>query len=257
MAAVVDRKSRHEVSLMRKAGQIVAEVHALVREAIRPGVSTLDLDVLAEAHVRKSGALPTFKGYHGFPGTLCTSINDEVVHGIPKADRVLNEGDVISIDVGATYRGLVADAAFTAGVGEISDDLQKLLDATNEALFAAIEQMRDGHHLEDISGAVEDVCTKYGYGLVRNYGGHAVGRQLHEEPFVHNFRTGERGPLLKPGAALAIEPMFNLGGDDVFTDENDQWTVLTKDRKPSAHFEHTIVVTDGDPEVLTRLASAV
>ncbi|MBK8189370.1 MAG: type I methionyl aminopeptidase [Vampirovibrionales bacterium] len=250
--AVVDRKSRHEISLMRRAGQIVAEVHALTREALKPGVSTLDLDVIAEAHIRKSGALPTFKGYHGFPATLCTSINDEVVHGIPNAERRLQEGDVISIDVGATYKGMIADAAYTAGVGAISADCQRLLAATEESLMAAIEQMRDGRCLEDVSGAVEDVCLKYGFGLVRNYGGHAVGRQLHEEPFVHNFRTGERGPLLRPGSILAIEPMFNLGGDDVYT-AGDKWTVLTCDHLPSAHFEHTVVVTEADPEILTRL----
>lgn len=250
--AIVDRKSRHEISLMRKAGQIVAEVHALVREALRPGVSTLDLDVLAEAHIRQSGALPTFKGYHGFPATLCTSINDEVVHGIPDASRVLHEGDIISIDVGATYKGLIADAAFTAGVGEISPDCQRLLQATEEGLMAAIDKMRDGNYLEDVSGAVEDVCLRYGLGLVRNYGGHAVGRKLHEEPFVHNFRTGERGPLLRPGSVLAIEPMFNLGGDDVYTAQ-DSWTVLTGDHLPSAHFEHTVVVTDQEADVLTRL----
>lgn len=252
MSATVDRKSRHEISLMKKAGRIVAEVHALVRENLRPGITTKELDVLAEEHIRKSGALPTFQGYYGFPATLCTSVNDEVVHGIPNESRVLNEGDVISVDVGATYKGMIADAAFTAGVGEISGDLQKLLDATKESLFAAIAMMRDGNHLEDVSGAVEDVNKKYGYGLVRNYGGHGVGRKLHEEPFVHNFRTGQLGPVLRPGSVLAIEPMFNLGGDDVYTAE-DGWTVLTTDHLPSAHFEHTVVVTEGDPDILTIL----
>jgi methionyl aminopeptidase len=248
----VDRKSRHEISLMRRSGQIVAEVHALVRENLRPGVTTKQLDELAEAHIRKSGALPTFKGYYDFPATLCTSVNDEVVHGIPSDQRVLQEGDVISVDVGATYKGMIADAAFTAGVGEISEELQKLLDATKEGLFAAIDKMRDGNHLEDVSGAVEDVCLRYGYGLVRNYGGHGVGRKLHEEPFLHNFRTGQRGPVLKPGSILAIEPMFNLGGDDVYT-ADDGWTVLTTDHLPSAHFEHTVVVTEDEPEILTML----
>ncbi len=255
MASIVDRKSRDEIKMMRKAGQIVAEVHALVKENIRPGISTFELDELAEAHIRKSGALPTFKGYQGFPATLCTSINAEVVHGIPNRKAVLNEGDVVSIDVGATYRGLIADAAFTAGVGEITEDLKKLLEATNESRFAARDQMRDGHYLESISGAVEDVNKKHGYGLVRNYGGHAVGRKLHEEPFVHNFRTGERGPMLKVGSCLAIEPMFNLGGDDVYT-AKDEWTVLTSDHLPSAHFEHTVVVTESEPEILTQLVSA-
>ncbi len=254
MAGIVDRKSREEIKMMRRAGQIVAEVHALVRENLRSGISTFELDELAEAHIRKSGALPTFKGYHGFPATLCTSINAEVVHGIPSKEAILNEGDIVSIDVGATYRGLIADAAFTAGVGEITEDLKNLLIATEESLFAAIEQMREGRYLEDVSGAVEDVNKKYKYGLVRNYGGHAVGRKLHEEPFVHNFRTGNQGPMLKVGSCLAIEPMFNLGGDDVYT-AKDEWTVLTTDHLPSAHFEHTVVVTESDPEVLTRLKS--
>lgn len=248
----LDRKSRHEIALMRAAGKIVAEAHALVREALQPGITTLELDLLAEAHIRQSGALPTFKGYYGFPATLCISINEEVVHGIPSSTRVLKEGDIVSIDCGATYRGMVADSAFTAGVGNISDKLQMLLKGTEESLEAAIRKMRDGVHLEEVSGAVEDVCLKYGYGLVRNYGGHGVGRKLHEEPFVHNYRTGNPGPRLKPGVVLAIEPMFNLGGDDVHT-LADQWTVVTDDGLPSAHFEHSIAVTDGEPEVLTRL----
>ena len=252
-AAAINRKSREELKLMRKAGQIVAEVHALIKENIKPGVSTLELDTLAEEYIRKSGALPTFKGYYDFPATLCTSINDEVVHGIPRADAVLKDGDIISVDVGATYRGLIADAAFTAPVGKVSDELIQLLDATKESLFAAIEQMRPGNYLEDVSGAVEDVNKRYPFGLVRNYGGHSVGRRLHEEPFVHNFRTGERGPELRSGCVLAIEPMFNLGGDDVYTAE-DEWTVLTNDHLPSAHFEHTVAVTDSEPEILTILS---
>lgn len=247
-----DRKSRHEVALIREAGRIVAEVHELVAEAIRPGISTFELDALAEAHIRKSGASPTFKGYHGFPATLCMSLNHEVVHGIPRKDRILNEGDILSVDCGATYRGMIADAARTRPVGVISDELKKLLDATEESLNAAIAQVRAGNYLEAVSGAVEDVCQQYGYGLVRNYGGHGTGRKLHEEPFIHNFRTGEPGPLLEVGAVLAIEPMFNLGTDEVYTAE-DNWTVLTKDHLPSAHFENTVVVTDGDPEVLTQL----
>jgi len=249
---LIDKKSRHELTLQRKAGQIVAEVHALIREKAKAGMSTLDLDRLAEEHIVKSGAAPTFKGYYDFPATLCTSINAEVVHGIPRADAILNGGDVVSIDVGATYKGMIADAAFTMGIGTITDDLQKLLDATKESLFAAIEQVRAGNYLEAVSGAVEDVNAKYSYGLVRNYGGHSVGRKLHEEPFIHNFRTGDRGPMIQEGSVLAIEPMFNLGTDEVYTAE-DGWTVLTVDHLPSAHFEHTVCCTDGDPEIFTLL----
>lgn len=249
----INRKSRHDIRLMKKAGQIVAEVHALVKENLRPGVSTLELDDLAEAHIRKSGALPTFKGMYGFPKTLCTSVNDEVVHGIPSAERILEEGDVLSVDVGATYKGLIADAAFTAPVGEAPEEVLKLLAATEEGLWAAIEKMRPGNHLEDLGAAVEDTCHKYGYGLITNYGGHSVGHQLHEEPFVHNCRTGNRGPELLPGVTLAIEPMYNLGTAEVFTD-TDEWTVRTKDGKPSAHFEHSVLVTDCEPEPLTVLS---
>lgn len=252
MARTINKKSRHELTLQRKAGQIVAEVHALVRENAKPGVTTLQLDVMAEAYIRKSGAIPTFKGMYDFPNTLCTSVNAEVVHGIPREDAVLNEGDVLSIDVGATYKGMIADAAFTMGIGQISDDVQKLLDATKESLFAAIDKVRDGNYLEDVSGAVEDVNTKYGYGLVRNYGGHSVGRKLHEEPFIHNFRTGEQGPLIQAGCVLAIEPMFNLGKDEVYT-ADDGWTVLTVDHLPSAHFEHTVCCTEDEPEIFTLL----
>lgn len=253
MSKPINRKSRHDIRLMRKAGQIVAEVHALVKENIHPGVTTLELDEKAEAYIRKCGAQPTFKGMYGFPNTLCTSINDEVVHGIPSTERVLEEGDVISVDVGATYKGLIADAAFTAPVGNVDEDVMKLLAATEEGLWAAIDKMRAGNHLEDLGAAVEDVCNKYGYGLITNYGGHSVGHQLHEEPFVHNCRTGNQGPELLPGVTLAIEPMFNLGTAEVYTDD-DEWTVRTKDGKPSAHFEHSILVTEGDPEPLTRLA---
>lgn len=247
----IDRKSRHEVGLIRSAGEINAATHMLVKEAIKPGVTTAELNAIAEKHIRGEGAVPTFLGLYGFPATLCISVNDEVVHGIP-GGRVLAEGDVVSVDCGTTYRGMVADSAVTWAVGDITPELAQLLKATEEGLMAGIAQMTEGNHLEDISGAIEDVCVKHGYGLVRNYGGHGVGRKPHEPPFIHNYRTGERGPELKEGAVLAIEPMFNLGGDDVYTAE-DNWTVITSDHKPSAHFEHTVAVTKGEPEVLTKL----
>jgi methionyl aminopeptidase len=248
----IDKKSRHEINLIRSAAKINVETHLLVKEAIRPGVSTMALNDLAEAHIRASGAIPTFKGLYGFPATLCISVNDEVVHGIPSHDKILQEGDVISVDCGSTYKGMVSDSAVTWPVGVITPELARLLKGTEEGLMAGISKMIAGNTIEDISGAIEDVCLKYGYGLVRNYGGHGVGKKPHEHPFIHNFRTGEKGPLLEPGNVLAIEPMFNLGGDDVYTAE-DNWTIITNDHLPSAHFEHTVVVTKGEPEVLTLL----
>jgi methionyl aminopeptidase len=249
----INRKSRQDIKLMRVAGRIVAEVHALMREHAKPGITTLELDQLAEQHILSNDAIPTFKGYYGFPATICASVNEEVVHGIPSKERVLQEGDVISVDVGATYRGMVADAALTVPVGQVDSKVLKLLEATEESLMAAISKAVAGNHLEEISGAVEDVNAQYGYGLVRNYGGHSVGYKLHEEPFIHNYRTGNPGPVLKEGNTLAIEPMFILEGDDVVT-LDDQWTVVSASGLPAAHFEHTVLVTSGEPELLTRLS---
>jgi methionyl aminopeptidase len=246
----LNRKSRHDLNLQRTAGTIVAEALAEVMALAKPGVTTLELDQKAEAIIIKAGAVPTFKGYYGFPATLCTSVNDAVVHGIPSADCVLKEGDIVSLDCGATYKGLIADSARTVAVGQVSEDIERLLVHTYESLMAAIAKMHPGNHLEDISAAVEDVCNRYGYGLVKNYGGHGVGHQLHEEPFIPNHRTGEKGPQLLSNVTLAIEPMFNLGKEDVYTDQ-DEWTVRTVDHLPSAHFEHTVLITDSGPEILT------
>jgi methionyl aminopeptidase len=246
----LNRKSRHDLNLQRTAGKIVAEALAEVMAMVKPGVSTLELDQKAEAIIVKAGAVPTFKGYYGFPATLCTSVNDAVVHGIPSADCVLKEGDIVSLDCGATYKGLIADSARTIACGTVTPEVDLLLVRTYESLLAAIAKMTPGNHLEDICGAVEDVCNQYGYGLVKNYGGHGVGHQLHEEPFIPNHRTGDKGPLLVSNVTLAIEPMFNLGKEDVYTD-TDEWTVRTVDHLPSAHFEHTVLITDDGPEVLT------
>ncbi len=255
MSERIDRKSRHEINLIRSAAKINAETHIVVRDAIKPGISTQELNDIAEAYIRKQGGVPTFKGLYNFPATLCISVNDEVVHGIPNPHKILHDGDVVSIDCGTTYKGMVSDSAVTWPVGTVKPEILQLLKATDEGLLAGIAQMRPGNYLEDISAAIEDVCLKYGYGLVRNYGGHGVGRKPHEAPFIHNFRTGERGPRLEEGNVLAIEPMFNLGTDDVYTAE-DEWTVVTKDHLPSAHFEHTVVVTKGEPEILTLLPLA-
>ena len=247
----VHKKSREEIKLMKEAGNIVALVHQEMKKIIEPGLSTKDLDEAAMKIIKEHKAIPTFLGYNGFPASICASINGEVVHGIPSEKTILKEGDIISIDVGATYRGLVGDGAWTYPVGNISDECKMLLETTEKALFAGIEKMRDGALLDDVSGAVEDVAKSKNLGIVRQYGGHGVGHEMHEEPFVFNYRVGNNF-VLKHGMTIAIEPMLNLGGDDVHTLEDD-WTVVTNDGRPSAHFEHTVHVTDGEPEILTKL----
>lgn len=237
---------------MKTAGSIVAEVHEVMKESVKPGVSTLELDEKAEQVIRKNNAIPAFKGYHGFPATICASINEQVVHGIPSGEVILKEGDIISIDVGSIYKGLVGDAAVTLAVGEISGELEKLLEVTNRALFDGIEQVLPGNRIyETVSAAIEDRANLHGYGIVRQYGGHGVGRNMHEEPFIYNFRPGTGGPELKPGMVIAIEPMLNLGTGDVHV-LPDKWTVVTNDGKHSAHFEHTVLVTDDEPVILTK-----
>ena len=248
---MVQKKSREEIKLMKIAGSIVAKVHSAMKEAVKPGVSTLELDKIAYEIIKENKATPTFLGYHGFPASICASVNEEVVHGIPSKDRILKEGDVISIDVGATYHGMVGDGAWTYPVGEISEDKKMLLKATEEALFAGLEHMKSNDRLENVAGAIEDTANKYNLGIVRQYGGHGVGRNMHEDPFVFNYRTNNH-LILEKGMTIAIEPMLNLGGDDVYV-LDDEWTVVTKDHKASAHFEHTVHVTDNGPEILTKL----
>ncbi|MBR1680819.1 type I methionyl aminopeptidase, partial [bacterium] len=243
------KKSRDEIKRMKHAGHIVALVHKAMKENIRPGISTKDLDDIAMDVIKSNKAVPTFLGYHGFPASICTSINENVVHGIPSKEVILKEGDIISVDVGATYGGLVGDSAWTYPVGEISDELKKLLKVTEEALYAGIKQMRAGNVLDDISGAVEDVANRDGYGIVRQYGGHGVGHTMHEDPFLFNYRVNDK-TLIKSGYVIAIEPMINLGCDEVKS-LDDGWTVQTLDGKPSAHFEHTVLATDGEPELMT------
>lgn len=237
---------------MREAGRIVAETIEALKEQVKPGVSTAELDGFAYAFIIQHNALPAFKGYRGFPASICTSINNEVVHGIPSKKRVLKEGDILSIDVGAIYRGFVGDGAITLPIGKVSDAAQRLLEATEGALWAGIKQARAGNHLEDISGAIQDYAQARGFSVVREYVGHGVGRAMHEEPQIPNYRQGKRGPKLSPGMTLAIEPMVNEGGWETRT-QNDKWTVVTRDGKLSAHFEHTVAVTEDEPEILTRL----
>lgn len=247
---MVAKKSREEIKLMKVAGSIVAKVHKEMKNIIKPGVSTYELDKIAEEIIRDNKAIPTFKGYNGFPASICASINEEVVHGIPNKERILKEGDVISIDVGATFHGLVGDGAWTYPVGVIDPKVQKLLEYTERALFAGISKMIEGNVLDDVSGAVEDVANEGKYGIVRQYGGHGVGHNMHEEPFLFNYRVGNKLKL-KTGNVIAIEPMLNLGCDDVVV-LDDEWTVITKDKMPSAHFEHTVMVGDVEPLILTK-----
>ena len=248
---MINRKSREEIKLMRHAGHIVALVHQKMKEVVEPGISTKELDNIAMKIIKENRAIPTFLGYHGFPACICTSINEQVVHGIPSDDIKLKDGDIIAIDVGATFRGLVGDSAWSYTVGNVNDDVKTLMKATEEALYAGIEQMRPGNVLDDISGAVEDVAIKYGYGIVRQYGGHGVGHVMHEDPFLYNYRVGDK-TLIKSGYAIAIEPMLNLGVDEV-TVADDELTVSKADKKPSAHFEHTVVATDDGPQIMTKL----
>ena len=245
------RKSRFEINLMKQAGNIVALVHAAMKEAIKEGVTTKELDELAFKIIKENKADPTFLGYHGFPATICASLNEHVVHGFPSNETILKNGDIISIDVGATFKGFVGDSAWTYAVGEVSEEKQMLLKATEESLFAGLEYMKSNERLENVAGAIEDVANKYNLGIVRQYGGHGVGRNMHEDPFVFNYRTNN-SLILQKGMTIAIEPMLNLGCDDVEVLE-DKWTVVTKDKKPSAHFEHTVHVTDNGPEILTKL----
>lgn len=247
----IHRKSKFEINLMKQAGNIVALVHAAMKDAVKEGVTTKELDDLAHKIIKENHADPTFLGYNGFPATICTSVNEQVVHGIPSNDVILKAGDIISIDVGATFKGFVGDSAWTYPVGEISDEKKMLLKATEESLFAGLEHMRSHDRLENVAGAIEDVAKKYKLGIVRQYGGHGVGRVMHEDPFVFNYRTNN--PLvLEKAMTIAIEPMLNLGCDEVDV-LSDEWTVVTRDKMPSAHFEHTVCVTDDGPDILTKL----
>ena len=248
---MITRKSRDEIKKMRHAGHIVALVHKKMREVIEPGISTKELDSIAMQIIKENKAIPTFLGYHGFPGCICASINEAVVHGIPSENVILKEGDIIAVDVGATYGGMVGDSAWSYPVGKISPECEHLLKVTEESLMAGIAKMRVGNVLDDISGAIEDVAKRENMGIVRQYGGHGVGRAMHEDPFLFNYRVGDKTQI-KSGMVIAIEPMLNLGCDDVKV-LDDEWTVVTKDGKPSAHFEHTVLATDGEPILLTNL----
>ena len=243
-------KSPREIELMRKAGEILAQVHEELHAAVHPGMSTLDIDKLGERLIRSHGCIPSFKNYNGYPASICVSVNDEVVHGIPKADRILQEGDIVSLDAGVIYKGYHSDAARTHAVGKVSPEVQKLMDVTKQSFFEGIKQAKAGNHLFDISAAIDDYVSGFGYGIVQDLVGHGIGTNLHEDPQIPNFAQRTKGIRLMPGMTLAIEPMINIGRPDVEWLDDD-WTVVTEDGSLAAHYENTILITEGEPEILT------
>jgi methionyl aminopeptidase len=244
------RKSTQEIEQMERAGRLVVQTLELVGEHVRAGVTTQELDELAEDFIRSHGGVPTFKGYRGYPASICTSPNDMVVHGIP-GPYTLKDGDVLSVDVGVTLDGFVGDSAYTFPVGDVDEDARRLLDTCQAALSAAIDQAQSGNHLSDIGHAVQTVTEDAGFSVVRSLVGHGVGRRMHEDPQIPNFGEPGRGPVLQPGMTLAIEPMINAGGAGVYLHE-DEWSISTEDGSLSAHFEHTVAVTEAGPRILTR-----
>jgi methionyl aminopeptidase len=242
-------KTRREIEIMRKAGRLVAESHELVRRHIKPGVTTKELDRLVEEFLRSRNAIPTFKGYNGFPFAICASVNEEVVHGFP-SERELKEGDIVSVDIGATFEGYVGDGAKTYLVGDVDEEKKHLVEATRQSFYEGIKFARTSYRLSDISHAIQAYAESQGLSVVRDFVGHGVGKHMHEEPQVPNFGKPGKGPRLQEGMVLAIEPMINAGTYNVRVLENN-WTVVTADGKPSAHYEHTVAITDGEPELLT------
>ncbi len=252
---MISLKSERELDLMRKAGQAVGQILEEVSGRVKAGVSTAALDQYCERRCEELGVIPAFKGYHGFPGTLCVSINDEVVHGIPSSKRILKDGDIIGLDFGVSYQGWYADSARTVGVGEISDEAKALIEATQKSLFEGISQCFAGNRVYDIGHAVQKYVEGRGYSVVREFVGHGIGRALHEDPPVPNYGTKGKGLALQSGMVIAIEPMVNAGQSGVRILE-DGWTVVTLDRSLSAHFEHTVAITKDGPEILTLMSAA-
>jgi len=246
---VIIRKSTGEIETMASAGRVVADTIAMLGEHIRPGVSTGELDELADEYIRSQGGISSFLGYRGYPASICTSPNDMVVHGIPNG-RTVSEGDILSVDVGVILDGFVADSAFTFPVGEISPDAERLLEGCQAALAAGIAQCRPGNHLSDVSHAIQVATEDAGFSVVRSLVGHGIGREMHEDPQIPNYGPPGRGPELQPGMTFAIEPMINAGGPDVYL-HDDEWSISTMDGSLSAHFEHTVAVTQDGPQILT------
>jgi len=247
---LIQIKSQREIELMREAGRILDLTRKMLEEHIKSGISTLQLDQLAESFIINLGATPSFKGYHGFPGSICTSINEVVVHGIPSNKHILKEGDIITLDFGVNYKGYHADSATTYPVGKVTPEIEKLLEVTEKSLYVGLEQAKPGNQVSDISHAIETYVKPFGYGIVEEFTGHGIGRSLHEDPYVPNFGKPHQGPVLKPGMTFCVEPMVNLGTKRVKI-LSDNWTTVTTDRKPSAHFEHMIVITETGYEILT------
>jgi len=243
-------KSDEEIELMRTSGKVTGTILHELKDFIRPGLSTLDIDRFVEKRIRRHGMVPTFLGYNGFPASACVSINDEVVHGIPEKGRILQEGDIVSVDIGSTYKGYVSDAARTYAVGKISDEARRLIEVTEASFFEGIRYARVGHRLSDISHAVQEVAEAAGFGVIRDYVGHGVGHDMHEDPPIPNYGKAGKGPRLVKGMALAIEPMIVQGSYECEKLLND-WTVVTADGKLAAHYENTVVITDDEPELLT------
>ena len=243
-------KSEREIELMTEAGRILGIVHKELEKALKPGMSTLDIDALGEEVIRSYGCEPSFLNYNGYPASICVSVNDEIVHGIPSAKHLIKEGDIVSLDAGVIYKGYHSDAARTHAVGEIRPDLQKLIDVTRESFFEGIKFAKAGNHLFDISGAIGRYAEERGYGVVRDLCGHGIGTALHEAPEIPNYEVGRKGVRLRPGMTLAIEPMINIGTHEVDWLDDD-WTVVTRDGSLSAHYENTILITEGEPRILS------
>ncbi|MBO4912911.1 MAG: type I methionyl aminopeptidase [Butyrivibrio sp.] len=248
----INIKTDEEIDLMRQSGHLLAKVHEELHAALRPGISTLELDEIGERTIRALGGIPNCKDYEGFPASVCISVNNEVVHGIPSSERILQEGDIVSFDTGLIYKGFHSDAARTWGVGKISDEAQKLIDVTRESFFEGIKKAKAGNRLYDISAAVDKYIRPHGYGIVRELTGHGIGRSLHEDPMVPNFRKFTRGVKLQKGMTICVEPMITMGDRKVGWLDDD-WTVVTLDGSLAAHYENTIAITDGEPEILTIL----
>ena len=243
-------KSAREIELMREAGRLLSIVHEELAKIIRPGISTKYIDTVCVEIIRSYGCTPNFLHYQGYPASVCVSVNEEVVHGIPKETHIIQDGDIVSLDTGLIYKGYHSDAARTHAVGQISAGAQKLMDVTKQSFFEGIKMAKSGNHLYDISNAIADYVTPYGYGIVRDLVGHGIGTRLHEEPQIPNFAQRRKGLRLQPGMTLAIEPMINMGTADVEWMDDD-WTVISADHSLSAHYENTILITEGEPEILT------
>lgn len=246
----VSIKSSREIELMRESCRRLEIVHNELGKIIRPGISTMEINDYGEKLIREQDGIPNFLNYNGYPASICVSVNEEVVHGIPNKNKILKEGDIVSLDAGLIYKGYHSDAARTYAVGQISPEVQQLIDVTKQAFFEGIKFAREGYHLHDISNAIDDYVSQFGYGIVRDLVGHGIGTHLHEDPQIPNFRQIRRGVKLKAGMTLAIEPMINMGRYDVEWLDDD-WTVVAEDGLPSAHYENTVLITEGDPEILT------